>query len=593
MAQHINMIVAFIRRTYPLPPVDPEWVKQCVEALLVAGAEANTDDVHFEYLNSDLALCTLASRVVFPPGDLHDRILFPQPTVLQIHALSEIGFSAFQVQTTMEQRSEVLSGMNKIRRIDDRPRVGENGEALENGEEEGEEEEVEGRVPPYPRGMLRLEVGDGRRIIKAMEYQRIADLVLGQTSLGSKLLVQNVRVLRNILLLTPGNTQVLDGSVEDLESRQKMDFVNGLRRRMGKPELDEEGQAAPAAAPAPAPAPRVLPPPMRPPRQAAAAPAAAQPRQATLNLAPAPPRAPARAPTGTPAPASAPKQTTSPFFSASRPRAQEAPAAAAGPSSRSRLSRTVVVDDEDIDFDDEFDDSFLQHLDKAEAEAMAKNQAGSSGRAASGPGAGMGVGVGKGKGKGRTEEEEMSEDDEIAIVGRSTTQRASLRTTTSSTSGSITARSTTQTSARTVASKPPGPAPAPASSSKTPAKKRYIDIDDDMDIDDYDIDEFDIQELEAAEAKALALVSSSASSKKRATAASSSASASGSRPGAAVKQTARRGKPFMSGSASSSRAGTGGSQRGESWKATFVDGSSDVEDSQKENRVPEVIEISD
>lgn len=69
----------------------------------------------------------------------------------------------------MEQRSEVLSGRTRIRGLDD-----------------GENEVEEGKVPPYPRGMLRLELGDGRRIVRAMEYKRINDIVLGQTSLGSK-----------------------------------------------------------------------------------------------------------------------------------------------------------------------------------------------------------------------------------------------------------------------------------------------------------------------------------------------------------------------------------------------------------------------
>lgn len=97
-------------------------------------------------------------------------IIFPKPTLLQIHTISEVGHSAYQIQTVMEQRSEVLSGRTRIRGLDD----------------DGENEVEEGKVPPYPRGMLRLELGDGRRIVRAMEYKRINDIVLGQTSLGSK-----------------------------------------------------------------------------------------------------------------------------------------------------------------------------------------------------------------------------------------------------------------------------------------------------------------------------------------------------------------------------------------------------------------------
>lgn len=114
-------------------------------------------------------MCTRESPT-FPEGELHDIIIFPRPTLLQIHAITEVGHSAYQIQTVMEQRSEVLSGRTQIRGLDD--------------DEENEVEE--GKVPPYPRGMLRLELGDGRRIVRAMEYKRINDFVLGQTSLGSK-----------------------------------------------------------------------------------------------------------------------------------------------------------------------------------------------------------------------------------------------------------------------------------------------------------------------------------------------------------------------------------------------------------------------
>lgn len=53
-------------------------------------------------------------------------------------------------------------------------------------EVEGEEVVDEGKIPAYPRGMLRVEVGDGRWVLKGMEYRRIGDLKLGETALGCK-----------------------------------------------------------------------------------------------------------------------------------------------------------------------------------------------------------------------------------------------------------------------------------------------------------------------------------------------------------------------------------------------------------------------
>ncbi|WRT68499.1 uncharacterized protein IL334_005475 [Kwoniella shivajii] len=221
----IRPFIAFLRRTYPVPEVDPAWVQECVTALIDSGMEATVDQVHTQFLYSDLSSSTLQSRTFPQSNELHNLILFPRPTLLQLHSISEIGNSAFQIQTTMEQRSEVLSGQSRIRRMD------------EEEDDDNNPERDEGKVPPYPRGMLKLQVGDGRRIINAMEYKKINDLVLGQTSLGCKLLVQNVRCLRDTLLLTPENTQVIESSVEHLENLQKDQFLNDLKRRMGK--LDE------------------------------------------------------------------------------------------------------------------------------------------------------------------------------------------------------------------------------------------------------------------------------------------------------------------------------------------------------------------
>ncbi|WWC93499.1 hypothetical protein V866_000334 [Kwoniella sp. B9012] len=256
----IQPIVAFLKRTYPCPEVDPAWVRDCVQALTDAGRQVSIDEVHTQFLYSDLSQSTLLSRS-FPSAqtELHEIVLFPRPTILQIHHVSEIGHSAFQIQHTMEQRSEVLSGQTLIRRMDD--------------EEENENEVDSGKVPPYPRSMLKLELSDGRRTVKAMEYRRINGLVLGQTSLGCKLVCQNVKCLRDTLLLTPENTQVIESSVEHLEAIQKEQFLNDLKRRMGKMDNDQGGSI---------PKRKVKPPPAVRPKPLASA-SASSSRPANLN----------------------------------------------------------------------------------------------------------------------------------------------------------------------------------------------------------------------------------------------------------------------------------------------------------------------
>lgn len=133
-----------------------------------------TDGQREQYLYSDLAAATLPSGLI--PEEIHDVYLFPTPTLVQLISITEIGFSAFQLQTVQQQRKDVLSGVTRIRRMDDE-------EADENGEGPIEDD---GRLPAYPRGMLRMEVTDGQRCLKALEHKRLAGLTLAETPLGAK-----------------------------------------------------------------------------------------------------------------------------------------------------------------------------------------------------------------------------------------------------------------------------------------------------------------------------------------------------------------------------------------------------------------------
>lgn len=138
--------------------------------------------VEEQYLWSDLSTSTTASAI---PSTL-PLVLFPTPTLLQVHAISEVGASAFAQQTTLEARRDVISGASIIRRMDE------------------DETVEEGKVPPYPRGMLALDVSDGHNLLRGMEYRRIEALMLGETRLGSKLQVHNVRCLNGICASTVG-----------------------------------------------------------------------------------------------------------------------------------------------------------------------------------------------------------------------------------------------------------------------------------------------------------------------------------------------------------------------------------------------------
>lgn len=123
------------------------------------------------------------------PSLVHDIFLYgPEKRdaiLLQIVSISEVGHSAFQTKNTMDQRKEALSGVGRIRRIRDHmgPENGDNA----NGDQQPDEEDNEpDDVPPYPRSMLMLDVSDGFRVMRAMEYKRIDALKLGETALGCK-----------------------------------------------------------------------------------------------------------------------------------------------------------------------------------------------------------------------------------------------------------------------------------------------------------------------------------------------------------------------------------------------------------------------
>ena len=147
----------------------------------------NTKDL-IHAVNLQLLLSSLDDSCVPNTGlpgpdeldDLHGEILFQKEGCLvMVMSVMEVGHSAFQLQTTMENRKEALSGVRRIRRL---------GNPQADGGEEGEEEDDEDdeAIPPYPRGMLRLELSDGYSTLKAMEYQRINGMTLGETALGSK-----------------------------------------------------------------------------------------------------------------------------------------------------------------------------------------------------------------------------------------------------------------------------------------------------------------------------------------------------------------------------------------------------------------------
>lgn len=91
----------------------------------------------------------------------------PNPILVQIVSMTEIGHSAFQLLNVRQTRIDRadLAGL------------------IEAGVEDEEESEP---IPKYPRSTLSLELTDGSVMMRAMEYKRMPDLELGVTPLGCK-----------------------------------------------------------------------------------------------------------------------------------------------------------------------------------------------------------------------------------------------------------------------------------------------------------------------------------------------------------------------------------------------------------------------
>lgn len=151
-----------------------EWLEGCYswvesELRLDPAKDMETILYHVEcqLLQSDLSDSMLAGTGL-PPNvsELDNTMMRGPPTLVEIVSMTEIGHSAFSLQNTRQARMERadLAGLA----------------------EEEEEAAEEGAVQSYPRSMLKFELSDGATVMKAIEYRRLPQLVLGQTPLGFK-----------------------------------------------------------------------------------------------------------------------------------------------------------------------------------------------------------------------------------------------------------------------------------------------------------------------------------------------------------------------------------------------------------------------
>ncbi|KAG9045659.1 hypothetical protein FS837_005899 [Tulasnella sp. UAMH 9824] len=250
-------VIDALKKRYPKPELNPDWLNACYDWVLedsnLRPNQTNelVDKIENQLLQSDLDdsmapdtglpanIASLTSARIGKP---------PNPILVQIVSMTEIGHSAFQLLNVRQTRIDRadLAGL------------------IEAGVEDEEESEP---IPKYPRGTLLLELSDGSVMIRAMEYKRMPDLELGVTPLGCKLILRNVLVIQGIAFLEPATVEVIHGSItEEREALQDFEFTRALHRKLGHPDPEppEPEPTAPEStlvnptnpAPSTAPAPR-------------------------------------------------------------------------------------------------------------------------------------------------------------------------------------------------------------------------------------------------------------------------------------------------------------------------------------------------
>ncbi|KZT29831.1 hypothetical protein NEOLEDRAFT_1166674 [Neolentinus lepideus HHB14362 ss-1] len=226
-------VVQWVQRSYPRPQVAAEWLNDCYDYVLeemnlspAMDLQRILDNVESQLLQSDLRDSMIPGTGL--PLDIseYNGKRLRGPVLVEVTAITDIGHSAFSLQNVRQTRLDKadLAGLGQ------------------------EDDEEEGPIPRYPHSMLRFELSDGNISVGAIEYRKLPQLVLGQTPLGFKIILQDVLFRRGIAFLEPSSVILKGYETKDRENSQDFDFIRGLRLRMGLPDIDppENTEEAPA-----------------------------------------------------------------------------------------------------------------------------------------------------------------------------------------------------------------------------------------------------------------------------------------------------------------------------------------------------------
>ncbi|TCD69359.1 hypothetical protein EIP91_007915 [Steccherinum ochraceum] len=274
-----------LKRKFPRPTIDSNWLRACYDHVIhEEKAPANQVQARMEhhYLGSRLEDSTLPGTGLPATIDTLDNEMMKCPPVLvEITTMDEVGQSAFSLLNVANERAEHWKRAEKKRVAEWRIPPGDDQERDPDAEYSDDPDDPR---PQYPRSLLQFQLSDGDRTLSAFEYKPLHDIVLGETPLGCKILLNKLFVQARRGFLEPATATVKGGgwgSGLTFKRAQEAQLVRSWKIRMGLPVEEEEH--------APEPEPEDDPP--------------AAPLQEL------PPAAPAAAPRGPPAvPARAPSQ---------------------------------------------------------------------------------------------------------------------------------------------------------------------------------------------------------------------------------------------------------------------------------------------
>ncbi|KAI1797125.1 hypothetical protein LXA43DRAFT_1138038 [Ganoderma leucocontextum] len=166
-------VAQWLKRTYPQPTVDPEWLEGCYtwiqEELQLNPAHDMPDileNVNTQLLGSDLA-DSMVAGTGFPQNVLGaNHVVLKGPVLVEVTEIMEIGHSAYSLLQVHESRTEYLKQAE-----------------LRDASGDAQEQKP---MPKYPRSMLQFQLSDGASVLPAIEFKPLPQFELGETPLGYK-----------------------------------------------------------------------------------------------------------------------------------------------------------------------------------------------------------------------------------------------------------------------------------------------------------------------------------------------------------------------------------------------------------------------